>query len=219
MIPFLNTAIWLISIAASTALWPLMKSRVQQAVLLLAVFFVIWLLHILIENKEQESTIQGHAEARGISSSASSKTLADIAKQFLGFQTPRRVSEMPDMLSPKGTIMATYVARNVEGRKVFGRKYLVDFKKNNNTNRLALYFETMNKSNYLVLEIRTFDSKKYIEKVKIDHWKDNKLYPIFVTWDNDTKEVNLYGGEGQLSAHFKTESKIFEQTGIKAYIY
>lgn len=220
---FLDAVKLIIPLALVILILPFMRTFPQKCLLVIIALLLMWILNIAISNYKAGKSIQGTGQIEGdtnFSTAPAPGSIFSKVQKFLGWQTPRRIAEMPDMFSPNGTIYFRYKTNQVEGRKVFGKRYFVDFRYQENKNRIALYLETINDSNYLILEIYTINKKKYSQKVKIDHWKNNSDYPIFVIWSNEKKEVKLLAdGPEHPSALFKTEGNIFGKTGITAYLY
>lgn len=132
---------------------------------------------------------------------------------------PRGIKINIGKLKDEGTIAMWYTAVKVENIKVQGKFYLADlFSGLPNKDRISLYFETIENSNYLV--IRTFDANKntYLMKNNIDNWKNNTKYHIALTFSAKTEEINLYLN-GAIAQKVRIENLKFESLGPELYLH
>jgi hypothetical protein len=214
-ISFLRMLLILIPFVIAYLVKDYYKGFSEKGVLIVTTGFVLWSILIPLARMEITgfATLQapGQAERR-------ERGFKDFAKDILGIQTPRRITEMPQMISEEGTIAFWFIAGHVEGRTVFGRKYLIDLRSEEERNRLSFFFESIKGSNYLVLEIYSHDGKKYSARVIVDEWKDGSRHHITTTWSNETREIKLYLG-GRLESLMKAEGDIFRQEGATALLY
>lgn len=121
-------------------------------------------------------------------------------------------------LKDEGTITMWYTALKVENVKIQDKFYLVDlFSGLPNKDRVSLYFETIENSNYLV--IRTFDANKstYLIQQNIDDWKNNTKYHIALTFSAKTEEINLYLN-GAIAQKVRIENLKFDSLGPELYL-
>ncbi len=217
-ISLLRACLVVLPILFSQLLSPLFDKTSEKIILLTTLFFIAACLWIQINKYEKKHSIQGSANYQS-TQEKEDRSFVDQAKLLLGVQTPQRIMQEPSLFTSEGTIGFQYVTKEVEGRKIFGEKYLMDFRSEEKRNRIVFYLETINNSNYLVFDLYTILGTNYTQRIKIDHWKNSTAYPIFVTWSNKTKEVNLYIS-GELASLTKIEEeKIFDKTGISILAY
>ena len=198
-------------LAVGFLLNPFYKSLPERIILWLAAALVGWLCVVGAVRLEQDTTFQASRDT------APSESFIERVKR-LYWQRPRVISEMPDMFSPEGTAVFRYLTKEVENRAIVGKKLLMDYKYQENRNRLTLYFQTMEDSNFLVLDIYTQDGIHYVERININDWKNNRAYSMAVTWSNTKHEFQLFI-DASLKALIKTSGEIFSKTGITAKLY
>lgn len=217
---FLATVLSLFS-HFSPAIKTFLKAKNIPSLVLTIIIFIIVLLVVflfpLIEYMEKNRQ-QKRMESK----------LDKIIGQLEYQQTPQQPTELIPArgiktnigkLKDEGTIVMWYTALKIENVKVQGKFYLADlFSGFPNKDRISLYFETIESSNYLV--IRTFDANEnvYLIQQNIDDWKNKAKYHIALTFSSKTEEINLYLN-GIIAQKVRIENLKFDSLGPELYLY
>jgi len=185
-------------------------SVVLTIIIFIIVFFVAFLLPLIeeMEKSKQQKRIESKLD----------KIIGQLEYQTESIP-PRGIKKNIGKLKDEGTIVMWYTALKVENVKVQGKFYLADlFSGFPNKDRISLYFETIENSNYLV--IRTFDANEniYLIQQNIDDWKNNAKYHIALTFSAKTEEINLYLN-GVVAQKVRIENLKFESLGPELYLY
>jgi hypothetical protein len=123
-------------------------------------------------------------------------TLTDYLSRLVGRQRPKLVQESDRLAGPEGTFVFTFIARQVEGRRIFGgERPLIRLSANDPaTSSLTIYIETINDANYLTFHAVTANNQRYNTKYSIGDWKDGGQYHIAASWRPGGEVRHYVGG-------------------------
>lgn len=188
---------------------------VSTIIIFIIVFLVVFLFPLMetLERNNQQNRIE---------------TKLDTILGKLEYQSsPQSTEQIPirgikkniGKLKDEGTIIMEYTALRVENVKVKDKFYLADlFSGFPNKDRISLYFETIENSNYLVIRIFDVSKNTYLIQQNIDDWKNNTKYHIALTFSTKTEDVNLYLN-GAIAQKLKIDNLKFESLGPELYLY
>jgi len=174
-----------------------------------------------IERKVDKINYQGKRE-EVVYSEAKRKRGFDVFVQGEGPGGMPKIREFPDLSYYRISMSTSWTSYDdgmfeirvrLFSKKAFlGKKYIFDFisrQLNAFKNRMSLFFESFDETNFLTLQIFTMSALSFAIREDVSNWELDKSHYIAITWQPTKGVINLFL-DGKLRKSYEAKDVAFE---------